>query len=98
LNLPVKQTRILTWPVLTVFGFIAKPAEHIYLTPTVAKAAADTSRFGPKDMVDLQSMGSEEYPDYLLAKMNEHYSMPTWYCSRIENAGAIAGREFETYI
>lgn len=96
-KLPVKQTRVLTWPVLTVFGFIAKPEENIYLKPTVTKAAAkkykfdfsyssrpnwntyesllqfaeqvkkDTSQFGPRDMIDLQSfiwvMGSEEYPD-----------------------------------
>ncbi len=96
-QLPVKQTRVLTWPVLTVFGFIAEPGKHIYLKPTVTKAAAkkynydfsysskpnwntyesllnfaeqirkDTMKFGPRDMIDLQSfiwvMGSEEYPD-----------------------------------
>ncbi len=96
-KLPVKQTRVLTWPVLTVFGFIAQPATHIYLKPTVTKAAAkkykfdfsysskpnwnvyeslldfaeqirkDTAKFGPRNMIDLQSfiwvMGSEEYPD-----------------------------------
>lgn len=96
-KLPVKQTRVLTWPVLTVFGFIAKPSELIYLKPTVTKSAAkkykfefnysskpnwdtyesllkfaaqiraDTARFGPRDMIDVQSfiwvMGSEEYPD-----------------------------------
>ena len=95
-KLPVKQTRVLTWPVLTVFGFIAQPEQHIYLKPTVTRTAAkkykfdfnysskpnwdtyksllsfaetvkkDTSRFGPRDMIDLQSfiwvMGSEEYP------------------------------------
>lgn len=38
--LPVRQTRVLTWPVLTVFGFLAKPSEHIYLKPTVTKLAA----------------------------------------------------------
>lgn len=40
-GLPVKQTRVLTWPVLTVFGFIADPEHHIYLKPTVTKHAAE---------------------------------------------------------
>jgi hypothetical protein len=44
-KLPVKQTRVLTWPVMTVFGFIAKPDEHIYLKPTVTKAAAKKYKF-----------------------------------------------------
>lgn len=38
--LPRKQTRVLTWPVVTVFGFIGNPEEHIYLKPTVTKIAA----------------------------------------------------------
>lgn len=44
-ELPVKQTRVLTWPVLTVFGFIAQPDKHIYLKPTVTKAAAKNYKF-----------------------------------------------------
>lgn len=39
-NLPRKQTRVLTWPVVTVFGFIAQPREHIFLKPMVTKRAA----------------------------------------------------------
>ena len=39
-QLPVKQTRVLTWPLLTVFGFIADPVQHIFLKPMVTKAAA----------------------------------------------------------
>jgi hypothetical protein len=39
-QLPRKQTRVTTWPLHTVFGFIANPDEHIYLKPTVTKAAA----------------------------------------------------------
>jgi len=39
-KLPVKQTRVLTWSVLSVFGFIAQPSIHMYLKPTVTKAAA----------------------------------------------------------
>jgi len=38
--LPRRQTRVLTWPVLTVFPFIAQPAVHMYLKPTVTRVAA----------------------------------------------------------
>ena len=38
--LPRVQTRVLTWPVATVFGFIAQPAAHIFLKPKVTRAAA----------------------------------------------------------
>ncbi len=39
-ELPRKQTRVLTWPIVTVFGFIAQPDQHIFLKPNVTKAAA----------------------------------------------------------
>ena len=39
--LPRKQTRVLTWPLQTVFGFIADPTEHIFLKPQVTKRAAE---------------------------------------------------------
>ncbi|MBA3273171.1 MAG: hypothetical protein H0T11_04770 [Chthoniobacterales bacterium] len=35
--LPRKQTRVLTWPVITVFGFIAQPGQHIFLKPNVTR-------------------------------------------------------------
>ena len=38
--LPRRQTRVLTWPLLTVFGFVGKPAEHIFLKPNVTRIAA----------------------------------------------------------
>jgi hypothetical protein len=38
--LPRRQTRVLTWPVVTVFGFIAAPGRHIFLKPTVTRVAA----------------------------------------------------------
>ncbi len=38
--LPRKQTRVLTWPLVTVFGFIAEPKVHIFLKPTTTKEAA----------------------------------------------------------
>jgi hypothetical protein len=43
--LPRKQTRVLTWPLVTVFGFIANPAEHIFLKPRVTKIAAEKYAF-----------------------------------------------------
>jgi len=39
-SLPRKQTRVLTWPLITVFSFIALPQEHIFLKPQVTKMAA----------------------------------------------------------
>jgi len=39
-QLPRRQTRVLTWPLLTVFGFIARPDVHIFLKPTVTRIAA----------------------------------------------------------
>src|SRR6476659_4288480 len=39
-ELPRRQTRVLTWPLVTVFGFIAAPAEHIFLKPRVTQVAA----------------------------------------------------------
>jgi hypothetical protein len=38
--LPRKQTRVLTWPLVTVFGFIAAPETHIFLKPNVTRIAA----------------------------------------------------------
>jgi hypothetical protein len=38
--LPRRQTRVLTWPLATVFGFIAQPEKQIFLTPNVTRAAA----------------------------------------------------------
>jgi hypothetical protein len=39
-GLPRKQTRVLTWPVVTVFPFIAKPDTHIFVKPRVTQVAA----------------------------------------------------------
>jgi hypothetical protein len=38
--LPRRQTRVLTWPLVTVFGFIAQPDKHIFLKPNVTRTAA----------------------------------------------------------
>jgi hypothetical protein len=44
-SLPRKQTRVLTWPLHTVFGFIARPDEHIFLKPRVTRLAAEEYAF-----------------------------------------------------
>jgi hypothetical protein len=43
-KLPRRQTRVLTWPVATVWGFLAEPEEHLFLKPTATKSAA--GRYG----------------------------------------------------
>jgi hypothetical protein len=43
-SLPRRQTRVLTWPVVTIFGFIALPARHVFVKPMVTRTAAD--RYG----------------------------------------------------
>jgi hypothetical protein len=40
-HLPRRQTRVATWPVLTVFGFIARPRVHCYLKPQATRRAAE---------------------------------------------------------
>ena len=37
--LPRRQTRVLPWPVVTVFGFLAQPRQHFYLKPNVTRRA-----------------------------------------------------------
>jgi hypothetical protein len=44
-GLPRRQTRVLTWPLVTVFGFIAQPGTHIFLKPNVTRAAAQAYGF-----------------------------------------------------
>lgn len=44
-SLPKKQTRVHTWPLQTVFGFIANPQEHIFLKPRVTQKAAEKYDF-----------------------------------------------------
>lgn len=39
-RLPRRQTRVLTWPLLTIWGFIAQPDRHIFLKPNVTRRAA----------------------------------------------------------
>ncbi|HEY2066736.1 MAG TPA: hypothetical protein VGG84_12305 [Gemmatimonadaceae bacterium] len=43
-ELPRVKTRVLTWPLITVFGFIARPDKHVFLKPNVTRVAA--KRYG----------------------------------------------------
>ena len=43
--LPRRQTRLLTWPLVTVFGFLAQPSLHLFVKPTVTRAAAEAYAF-----------------------------------------------------
>jgi hypothetical protein len=38
--LPRRQTRVATWPVVTVFGSIAKPRTHLFVKPRTIRRAA----------------------------------------------------------
>jgi len=39
-RLPRRQARLVTWPVTTVFGFLAQPRRHIFVKPVVMRRAA----------------------------------------------------------
>jgi len=57
-RLPRRQTRVLTWPLVTVFGFIAQPRTHFFLKPTVTRQAA--YRYG----VELPYQSRPSWPLY----------------------------------
>jgi hypothetical protein len=38
--LPRRQTRVLTWPMVTVWGFLAQPDVHVFMKPNTMKTAA----------------------------------------------------------
>jgi hypothetical protein len=44
-DLPRRQTRVLTWPLVTVFGFLARPDKHLFLKPMVTRKAAQAYGF-----------------------------------------------------
>jgi hypothetical protein len=44
-SLPRRQTRVLTWPMVTVWGFLAQPETHIFLKPTTTRIAAEKYGF-----------------------------------------------------
>lgn len=61
-DLPRKQTRVLTWPLVTVFGFIANPNEHIFLKPRITKIAAEKYGF---DFNYISKPNWDTYSNYL---------------------------------
>ena len=44
-SLPRRQTRVLTWPVVTIWGFMAQPKRHFFLKPNVTRRAASAYEF-----------------------------------------------------
>jgi hypothetical protein len=44
-GLPRKKTRVLSWPIATVFPFLANPQDHIFLKPNVTRTAARMYEF-----------------------------------------------------
>jgi hypothetical protein len=44
-SLPRRGSRVLTWPVVTVFGFLAQPKRHLFIKPNVMKRAAKAYGF-----------------------------------------------------
>jgi hypothetical protein len=57
-QLPRKQSRVLSWPILTYFPFIAQPTEHMILKPTAMKVAASELEF------DLEYSSKPNYATY----------------------------------
>jgi hypothetical protein len=60
--LPRRQTRVLTWPVVTIFPFIAQPRIHLYMKPTVTRVAAEAYGF---DLAYRSAPGWETYRSLL---------------------------------
>jgi hypothetical protein len=44
-ELPQKKTAVATWPVVTLFPFLAQPDRHMFLKPDVTKKASDRLAF-----------------------------------------------------
>ncbi len=44
-ELPRHNAKVLTWPLVTVFGFIARPDKHLFLKPRVTRKAAKAYGF-----------------------------------------------------
>jgi hypothetical protein len=57
-SLPRKQTRVLTWPLVTIFGFIAQPETHMFLKPNVTRIAAQKYGF------DFRYLSKPSWPVY----------------------------------
>jgi hypothetical protein len=61
-GLPRRQTRVLTWPLVTVFGFIAQPERHIFLKPNTTREAARALKY---DFAYVSRPNWQTYAGYL---------------------------------
>ena len=61
-SLPRRQTRVLTWPMVSVWGFLAQPDTHIFLKPMVTRVAAEKYGF---DFRYKSRPSWKTYSDYL---------------------------------
>ena len=57
-SLPRRQTRVATWPVVTVFGPMARPKVHLFVKPMTIKRAAEAYAF------DLTYHSRPDWPTY----------------------------------
>jgi hypothetical protein len=57
-SLPRRQTRVLTWPLATVFGFIAQPRLHLFVKPMVTRRAAQNYGYA------LEYRSQPDWPTY----------------------------------
>jgi hypothetical protein len=57
-ELPRRQSRVVTWPLVTVFGQIARPDLHLFLKPMVTRKAAKAYGF------DLEYHATPSWPVY----------------------------------
>lgn len=74
-RLPRRQTRVLTWPLATVFGFIAQPRTHMFLKPMVTQRAARRCGF-PFDYVSRP--GGRPYLAYLKLARDVARDLADW--------------------
>ena len=68
-QLPRRQTRVLTWPMVTVFGFMAQPDRHVFLKPLVTRRAAEEYGF-PFEYDSRPNWRTQEDPIGLAGGMN----------------------------
>jgi hypothetical protein len=69
-SLPRRQTRVATWPVITVFGSIARPRVHLFVKPMTMRRAAEAYAF---DLTYRSTPGWDTYGSVLeLARTVRH--------------------------
>lgn len=57
-ELPRRQSRVLSWPILTLFPYLAQPKKYMIMKPTAMRVAADALGF------DLQYSSKPNYGTY----------------------------------